>query len=131
MNMRQKQAIFYIKSSIKGKTFFFLFIVVSSFRVKPGKWAVMYLCVSDIDFASFYDFTVWFRNCFDSVVFFVFHFIGTLYFVLNGTNQNASNGNSNSSYWHTGLGNDLVMIGILYNVTIRWPIMKVSLLYSV
>jgi hypothetical protein len=32
---------------------------------------VMYLCVRVIDFASFYDFDI----CYNSVVFFVFHFI--------------------------------------------------------
>jgi hypothetical protein len=32
-------------------------------------------CVGGIDFASFYDFYICFWNCFDSVVFFIFHFI--------------------------------------------------------
>ena len=32
----------------------------------------MYLCVWGIDFASFYDFDIWFWNCFDSVVSFLF-----------------------------------------------------------
>ena len=31
---------------------------------------VMYLCVSGIIFDSFYDFSIRFLNCFDSVVFF-------------------------------------------------------------
>jgi len=42
---------------------------------KPRKWTVMYLCLRGIDLTSFYDFDFWFWNCFDSVVFFVFHFI--------------------------------------------------------
>jgi len=42
---------------------------------KPGKWDVMYLFVSGIDFASVYYFDIWFWNCFDSVVCFVFHFL--------------------------------------------------------
>jgi hypothetical protein len=43
----------------------------------------MYLCAKAIDFASFYDFSIGFWNCFDSVVF-CGHFI-SLYkiFVLN------------------------------------------------
>jgi hypothetical protein len=44
---------------------------------KTGQWAVMYLCVRSIDFASFYDFDIWYWNCSDSVVF--LHFI-LLYF---------------------------------------------------
>ena len=27
---------------------------------KQVKWSVMYLCISGIDFASFYDFDIWF-----------------------------------------------------------------------
>jgi hypothetical protein len=34
-----------------------------------------YLCVNDIDFASFYDFDIWFWNCSDSFWF--------LFFILN------------------------------------------------
>jgi len=33
----------------------------------------MYLCVTDIDFASFYDFSIGFWNCSDGVN--IFHFI--------------------------------------------------------
>ena len=40
---------------------------------KPGKWVVMYLCVRGIDFASFYDFDIWFWNCSNSGIF--SHFI--------------------------------------------------------
>jgi hypothetical protein len=40
---------------------------------KPGKWAVVYLRVRGIDLTSFCDFDIWFWNCSDSVVFFVFH----------------------------------------------------------
>ena len=36
---------------------------------------VMYVCVWSLDFASFYDFDIWFWNCYDGVVFLVFHFI--------------------------------------------------------
>jgi len=32
---------------------------------------------------SLYDFSIRFWNCYDSVVFFVFHFISTLYLILN------------------------------------------------
>jgi hypothetical protein len=32
----------------------------------------MYLCVKDIDFASFYDFDIWFYNFSDSVLFLFF-----------------------------------------------------------
>jgi len=35
----------------------------------------MYMCVRCINFASFYDFSVEFWNCSDSVVYFVFHCI--------------------------------------------------------
>ena len=47
--------------------------------IKTGKWAVMYFCAKGIDFASFYDFDIWFWNCSDSAVFFVFHFIRLLH----------------------------------------------------
>jgi hypothetical protein len=40
---------------------------------KPGKEAVMYLCVRAIDFTSFWDISIWFWNCSD-VVLFAFHF---------------------------------------------------------
>ena len=36
---------------------------------KQGKWSVVYLCVRGIDFVSFYDFDIWFRNGCDSVVY--------------------------------------------------------------
>jgi len=36
---------------------------------KSGQWAVTYLCVRGIDFASFCDFSIVFWNCSDSVVF--------------------------------------------------------------
>ena len=42
---------------------------------KPGEWEVMYLCVRGFNFASFYNFSIRFWNCSDSVVFFVYHFI--------------------------------------------------------
>ena len=35
----------------------------------------MYLCVRGIDFVSFYDFCIRFWDCYDSVVFLVYHFI--------------------------------------------------------
>jgi len=44
---------------------------------KPGKWAVMYFCVRDIDFASFYDCDIWFWNCSDSGIF-CFSFYNTV-----------------------------------------------------
>ena len=44
-------------------TFYYL-----SACIKPEKWAVIYLCVKGIDFASTYDFDIWFC-CSDSVVF--------------------------------------------------------------
>jgi hypothetical protein len=37
---------------------------------KPGKSAVSYLSVLRYDFASFYDVSIGFRNCSNSVVFF-------------------------------------------------------------
>ena len=37
---------------------------------KPVKWVVMYLGVTGIDFASFYDFSIVFWNCSDIVVFY-------------------------------------------------------------
>ena len=39
---------------------------------KSGQWAVTYICVRDIDFVSFYYFSIWFWNCSDGVVTFVF-----------------------------------------------------------
>ena len=36
----------------------------------------MYLYVKGIDFASYYEISIWFWNCFDSVVLFVFDVIG-------------------------------------------------------
>jgi len=42
---------------------------------KPGKRAVIHLCARFIDFASFCDFDILFWNCFDSVEYFVFHFL--------------------------------------------------------
>jgi hypothetical protein len=39
----------------------------------------MCLCDRDIDFASFYDFDIWFKNYSYSMVFFVFHFIMWVY----------------------------------------------------
>ena len=37
--------------------------------IKPGKWAVMYLCAEGIDFAFFYNFSIVFWNCSDSMAF--------------------------------------------------------------
>jgi hypothetical protein len=45
--------------------------------IKLGKCAVMYLCIRRIDFASFCDISIWFWNCSDGVIFFVFQFICT------------------------------------------------------
>ena len=42
-----------------------------------GMWAVMYLYLRGIDFASSYDFYFWFWNCSDDVIFVIFHFIST------------------------------------------------------
>jgi hypothetical protein len=42
------------------------------------KWAAMYLCVSGIDFACFYEFSIGSYNYFDSMVFLVFHFFNTM-----------------------------------------------------
>jgi len=40
---------------------------------KPGKWAVMYMCVTGINLAYFYDdFSIAFWNCSNSVFFFHF-----------------------------------------------------------
>ena len=43
----------------------------------------MYMCVRGINFDSFYCFSVWFWECSDSVVFFVFHFAMT-YWTFHG-----------------------------------------------
>ena len=37
---------------------------------KPENSEVMYICLMGIDFVSFYDFSIRFRNCSDSVLFF-------------------------------------------------------------
>ena len=50
-----------------------LFIEVPEPSQEIGRSDV-YWCFSDIDFASFYDFDIWFRNCTDNVVCFVFLF---------------------------------------------------------
>ena len=39
----------------------------------PGNWTVMYLCVSGVDFTSFYDFAIRLWKCSDSVILFAFH----------------------------------------------------------
>jgi hypothetical protein len=39
----------------------------------------MYFCVKGIDFVSFYDCSIRFWNCSDSVVFFIFHFFKYTY----------------------------------------------------
>ena len=46
--------------------------VYSSPYYKPGKRAIMYLCVRGIDFASFHDFSIWVWNCSNNVVFLIF-----------------------------------------------------------
>ena len=52
---------------------FKLFLTPPRLMEEPGqRWGVMYLCISGIDFSSFYDFDIWFWNCSDSVIFFVF-----------------------------------------------------------
>ena len=38
----------------------------------------MYLCVRGINFASFYDFSIGFWKCSDSLLIFIFHFISQL-----------------------------------------------------
>ena len=50
------------------------FIFYWSASTKPGNWAVMYLCVKGIHFASFYDFLLDFGTV-RTVIFFVFHLI--------------------------------------------------------
>ena len=50
------------------------FTLYRSACTMPGKWAVMCLSVRGIKFASFCDFDIWFWNCSDSVVFFIFQF---------------------------------------------------------
>ena len=46
--------------------------------------AVMYLCVRCIKFASFYDYSIIFRNCSDSVVFLIFPFISKIFLLYLG-----------------------------------------------
>jgi hypothetical protein len=135
MNMRQKQAIFYNESSIKGKTLFFfsLLFQVSELNQESEGSCICVLEISILLLSTIllFDFEIVLTVWYFLFLILLTHYIFNLHYVLNGTNQNATNGNSNSSYWHIGLGHDLVMTGILYNVTARWPIMKVSLLYSV
>ena len=57
------------------KTRFYSATFYWSVCIKPGRWAVMYLCVSDIGCDSFYDFCKGVWNCSDSVVFFVFRLL--------------------------------------------------------
>ena len=47
----------------------------------PGKGEIMYLCVRDINFAFFYDFSIGFWNCSDRMVllFFLIIFIRIQY----------------------------------------------------
>jgi hypothetical protein len=54
---------------------------------KPGKGDVMSMCVRGINFVSSYDFSARFWNCFDSVVFFAFHFIKILYYDYSSFNK--------------------------------------------
>ena len=49
----------------------------TKFMEKRGLFShfyLIYLCIRGIDFASFYDFDIWFWNCFDIVSFSGFHF---------------------------------------------------------
>jgi len=55
---------------ITSFTFFYWSVYAMS-----GKWVVVYLCVKGMNFASFYDFDIWFWNGSSSVVFLVLHFI--------------------------------------------------------
>jgi F0F1-type ATP synthase assembly protein I len=55
------------KTSLTPATFYW------SVCTKPGQKVSMYLCVSGIDFVSFYDFDIWFRKCSVSVVFLCFY----------------------------------------------------------
>jgi hypothetical protein len=67
---------------------------------KPGKWAVSYLCVKGMNFTSFYDFSIVFWNCSDSVVYFAFfqglkvmfqqyyNYIVVVSFIWGGTRSN-------------------------------------------
>jgi hypothetical protein len=48
--------------------------------IKPEKWEVIYRCARGIHFASFYDFSVEFRNCSDSVV---CYFISLILFIMS------------------------------------------------
>jgi hypothetical protein len=41
----------------------------------PGKWEVMHMCASGVNFASISYFEIGFWNCSDNVVFFILHFI--------------------------------------------------------
>jgi len=53
---------------------------------KPEKWAVIYLYVTGIDFASYYDFDIWFWNCLfftlSSYFLLPFHFHQQLLFLI-------------------------------------------------
>jgi len=50
------------------------FLLKCMFQVRKVRGHI-YICVRGIGFGSFYDFSIRFQNCFDNVVFFVFHSI--------------------------------------------------------
>jgi hypothetical protein len=50
-------------------------IMILTACIKTGKSAIIYVFGRDIDFGSFFEFDIWYLNCSDSVVFFIFHFI--------------------------------------------------------
>jgi len=73
--------------------------------MKPGKWVIMYLGVKGIDFASFYDFSIWYWNCSYSVVIFVLHFIVNnilaVSFIDGGNQSTHKKQWPDASHWHT------------------------------
>jgi hypothetical protein len=56
------------------KTSFLLTGFYWSDGARLRRWTVMYTCVSGVYFTPFYDFDIWFVNCSDDVVLFVFPF---------------------------------------------------------
>ena len=72
-------------------------LFIGSACTKQGKWAVIYLCIRGIDFASFYDLSIRFWNCYYNVIYFS-HFIRIIYDVLHNNKRILQ---CNLKYWIT------------------------------
>ena len=61
---------------------FLMYCIVFSPSIKSGQLAVIYMCVSDIDFTPcFLDFSIILWNCFDVVVFLAFQCFYSFYYL--------------------------------------------------